>query len=48
VKRGGVADAWADPKLKKAVAATDRPQLVMAAVTTDLYLFGDILAAELR
>jgi nicotinamidase-related amidase len=38
VKRRGIVDAWADPNFKAAVVATNRTQLIMAGVTTDICL----------
>ena len=47
VKRVGVVNAWADPHFKEAVEATNRRQLIMGAVTTDICLvFPAISAVE--
>ena len=47
VKRQGVVDAWKDPAFKKAVEQTDRRQLIMGAITTDICLvFPSISAVE--
>ncbi len=47
VKRTGIVNAWDDPNFQKAVKDTGRPQLVMAAVTTDICLvFPAISAVE--
>jgi nicotinamidase-related amidase len=47
VKRSGIVNAWADPAFVKAIEATGRRQLIMAAVTTDICLvFPAISAVE--
>ncbi len=47
VKRAGIVNAWTDPNFVKAVKATGRRQLIMAAVTTDICLvFPAISAVE--
>ena len=47
VQRQGVVNAWDDPNFSKAVAATGRKQLIIAAVTTDICLvFPTISAVE--
>jgi nicotinamidase-related amidase len=47
VKRMGIVNAWDDPNFRKAVEATGRRQLIMAAVTTDICLvFPAISAVE--
>lgn len=47
VKRSGIVNAWTDPNFLKAVKATGRRQLIMAAVTTDICLvFPAISAVE--
>ncbi|WP_158812846.1 isochorismatase family protein [Methylocapsa sp. S129] len=47
IKRTGIVNAWDDPNFKKAVEATGRRQLIMAAVTTDICLvFPAISAVE--
>jgi nicotinamidase-related amidase len=38
VKRAGIVNAWNDPNLKNAVAATGRKNLIMAGVTTSVCL----------
>ncbi len=47
VKRVGIVNAWTDPNFVKAIEATGRRQLIMAAVTTDICLvFPAISAVE--
>jgi nicotinamidase-related amidase len=47
IKRSGVIDAWQDPNFRRAVEATGRRQLIMAAITTDICLvFPAISAVE--
>jgi nicotinamidase-related amidase len=47
VKRAGIVNAWTDPAFVKAIEATGRRQLIMAAVTTDICLvFPAISAVE--
>ena len=47
VKRSGIVNAWTDPNFVKAIEATGRHQLIMAAVTTDICLvFPAISAVE--
>jgi nicotinamidase-related amidase len=47
VKRSGIVNAWTDPNFVKAIEATGRRQLIMAAVTTDICLvFPAISAVE--
>ena len=47
VKRAGIVNAWTDPNFVRAVEATGRLQLIMAAVTTDICLvFPAISAVE--
>jgi nicotinamidase-related amidase len=47
IKRAGIVDAWGDPHFKAAVKATERRQLIMGAVTTDICLvFPAISAVE--
>ena len=47
VKRAGIVNAWTDPAFVRAVEATGRRQLIMAAVTTDICLvFPAISAVE--
>jgi nicotinamidase-related amidase len=47
VKRTGIVNAWDDSNFRKAVEATGRRQLIMAAVTTDICLvFPAISAVE--
>lgn len=38
IRREGIVNAWADPAFKAAVQATDRRNLIMAGVTTDVCL----------
>ena len=47
VKRAGIVNAWTDPKFVAAIKKTNRRQLIMAAVTTDICLvFPAISAVE--
>jgi nicotinamidase-related amidase len=47
IKRSGVIDAWRDVDFRRAVEATGRRQLIMAAITTDICLvFPAISAVE--
>ena len=47
VKRAGIVNAWTDPNFVRAIEATGRRQLIMAAVTTDICLvFPAISAVE--
>jgi nicotinamidase-related amidase len=47
IKRSGVIDAWHDLNVRRAVEATGRRQLIMAAITTDICLiFPSISAVE--
>lgn len=47
IKRVGIVNAWADPKFVAAIKKTNRTQLIMAAVTTDICLvFPAISAVE--
>ena len=47
VKRQGVVDAWKDPNFKAAVEHTNRRQLIIGAITTDICLvFPSISAVE--
>jgi nicotinamidase-related amidase len=47
IKRSGVIDAWQDLNVRRAVEATGRRQLIMAAITTDICLiFPSISAVE--
>lgn len=47
IRRVGIVNAWDDPNFSEAVKATDRTQLIMAAVTTDICLvFPAISAVE--
>jgi nicotinamidase-related amidase len=47
IKRSGVIDAWQDLNFRRAVEATGRRQLIMAAITTDICLvFPAISAVE--
>ena len=45
VARGGVVDAFADPRFVEAVKATDRQNLIMAGILTDVYLWHSALSA---
>lgn len=45
VKRQGVVNAWADSNFKRAVEATGRRQLIMAAITTDICLIFPAVSA---
>lgn len=47
VKRAGIVNAWQDPAFKAAVEATERRNLIMAGVTTDVCLvYPSISAVE--
>jgi nicotinamidase-related amidase len=47
IKRSGVIDAWQDLNVRRAVEATGRRQLIMAAITTDICLiFPSISTVE--
>jgi nicotinamidase-related amidase len=47
VRRAGIVNAWTDPNFVRAIEATGRRQLIMAAVTTDICLvFPAISAVE--
>jgi len=45
IRRTGIVNAWDDPTFEKAVRATDRQQLVMAGVTTDVCLVFPAMGA---
>jgi nicotinamidase-related amidase len=45
IQRAGIVNAWDDSNFKKAVEATGRKQLVMAAVTTDVCLVFPAISA---
>ena len=45
VKRAGIVNAWIDPSFVKAIEATGRRQLIMAAVTTDICLVFPAISA---
>jgi nicotinamidase-related amidase len=45
IKRSGVVNSWEDPDFRKAVEATGRKQLIIAAVTTDICLVLPAISA---
>jgi nicotinamidase-related amidase len=45
VKRVGIVNAWADPKVSAAVEATGRKKLIMGGVTTDICLIFPSISA---
>ena len=45
IKRAGIVNAWNDPLFKKAVEAIGRRNLIMAGVTTDVYLVYPSISA---
>jgi nicotinamidase-related amidase len=45
VKRAGIVNAWADANFSRAVRATGRKKLIMAAVTTDICLIFPSISA---
>lgn len=45
VKRAGIVNAWDDPNFKAAVMATQRRQLIMGGITTDVCLIFPALSA---
>jgi nicotinamidase-related amidase len=45
VKRAGIVNAWEDPAFKAAVQATERRQLIMGGITTDVCLIFPALSA---
>lgn len=45
VKRAGIVNAWDDPNFKAAVMATQRRQLIMGGITTDVCLVFPALSA---
>jgi nicotinamidase-related amidase len=45
VKRAGIVNAWEDPHFKAAVQATERRQLIMGGITTDVCLIFPALSA---
>jgi nicotinamidase-related amidase len=45
IRRAGIVNAWNDPNFKKAVEATGRRNLIMAGVTTDVYLVYPAISA---
>jgi nicotinamidase-related amidase len=45
IKREGIVNAWDDPNFKAAVEATDRKQLIMGGVTTDVCLIYPTISA---
>lgn len=45
VKRAGIVNAWDDPNFKAAIKATQRRQLIMGGITTDVCLIFPALSA---
>lgn len=45
VKRAGIVNAWDDPAFKAAILATERRQLIMGGITTDVCLIFPALSA---
>lgn len=45
VKRAGIVNAWDDPQFKAAILATNRRQLIMGGITTDVCLIFPALSA---
>jgi nicotinamidase-related amidase len=45
IKRTGIVNAWADPNFSRAVRATGRKKIIMAAVTTDICLIFPSISA---
>jgi nicotinamidase-related amidase len=45
IKRTGIVNAWADPAFSRAVRATGRKKIIMAAVTTDICLIFPSISA---
>ncbi len=45
VKRAGIVNAWDDPGFKAAIVATQRRQLIMGGITTDVCLIFPALSA---
>ena len=45
VKRGGVVNTWEDPNFRAAVEKTQRRNLIMAGVTTDVCLYSPAISA---
>jgi nicotinamidase-related amidase len=45
IQRAGIVNAWADPKFKQAVEKTNRKNLIMAGVTTDVCLVYPTISA---
>jgi nicotinamidase-related amidase len=48
VKRAGIVNAWNDPNFKAAVEKTQRRNLIMAGVTTDVCLVYPTISATAR
>ena len=46
IKRDGVINAWEDPNFANAVRSTDRKNLIMAGLTTDVCLVPPAIAAK--
>jgi nicotinamidase-related amidase len=46
IKRAGIVNAWNDPNFKKAVEATQRRNLIMAGITTDVCLVFPAISAS--
>src|SRR5260370_29997620 len=45
VKRGGVVNTWEDPNFRAAVEKTQRRNLIMSGVTTDVCLYSPAISA---
>jgi nicotinamidase-related amidase len=45
IKRAGIVNAWNDPNFKRAVEATQRRNLIMAGITTDICLVFPAISA---
>ncbi len=46
IKRAGIVNAWNDPNFKRAVEATQRRNLIMAGITTDVCLVFPAISAS--
>jgi nicotinamidase-related amidase len=46
IKRAGIVNAWNDPNFKRAVEATERRNLIMAGITTDVCLVFPAISAS--
>jgi nicotinamidase-related amidase len=46
IKRAGIVNAWNDPNFKRAVEATQRQNLIMAGITTDVCLVFPAISAS--